>query len=132
MLDMRRIFLRLTASILAGAVSSLALAQPGVTIRTTTSLVQVSVVAHDAKGNPVPGLTKDDFEILDNGRLQKVATFAAEQSAPVARRDLPANTFTNRASDPRPRAAATPSSCSTTSTPAIPATGSWLGRRWRR
>jgi len=41
--------------------------QPGVTIRSTTTLVQVNVVARDAQGRPVDGLAKEDFEILHNG-----------------------------------------------------------------
>src|ERR1039458_8592956 len=47
----------------------------GVTIRTTTTLVQVGVVVRDAKGRPVEGLRKEDFEILDNGKPQPIAVF---------------------------------------------------------
>jgi hypothetical protein len=36
-------------------------------LRATTRLVQVSVVVHDKKGEPVLGLTKDDFDITDAG-----------------------------------------------------------------
>jgi VWFA-related protein len=80
----------------------------GVTIRTTTTLVQVGVVVRDAKGKPVVGLKKEDFEILDNGKPQPIAVFygvevgglaaaaalpvAAVSSAPAA----PSGTFTNQ------------------------------------
>ena len=53
----------------------------GVTLRTTTTLVQVHVVARDAQGRSVAGLKKDDFEVLDNGKPQEIATFAAETAA---------------------------------------------------
>jgi VWFA-related protein len=80
----------------------------GVTIRTTTTLVQVGVVVRDAKGRAVEGLKKEDFEILDNGKPQPIAVFygveigglvaaaalpvAAVSSAPAA----PSGTFTNQ------------------------------------
>jgi VWFA-related protein len=79
----------------------------GVTIRTTTTLVQVGVVVRDAKGRPVEELKKEDFEILDNGNPQPIAVFygleigglvaaaaplaPAVSSAPAA----PSGTFTN-------------------------------------
>jgi VWFA-related protein len=40
------------------------------------SIVNVDVVVTDRKGNRVRGLTKDDFEILENGRPQPVSNFA--------------------------------------------------------
>lgn len=67
-------------------------------IRTTTRLVQVSVVVTDKKGLPVTGLKKDDFTVLDGKDPQKIAIFSAEapvtSSQPV--RTLPPNIFTNR------------------------------------
>ena len=93
--------LRLPLLSLAAAVFSLAFAQPaappaqsGVTIRTTTTLVQVNVVAHDAKGQAVADLKKEDFEVFDNGRPQTIAAFAVEDSTKPVPRNLPANTFT--------------------------------------
>jgi VWFA-related protein len=61
----------------------------GVTIRTTTTLVQVGVVVRDAKGKAVTGLKKEDFEILDNGKPQPIAVFygleiGSEAAAPIA------------------------------------------------
>ncbi|MEZ5320306.1 MAG: VWA domain-containing protein [Vicinamibacterales bacterium] len=45
------------------------------TFRSTVDLVQVDVVAVDADGNHVTGLTAADFEVFDRGRPQAVATF---------------------------------------------------------
>jgi len=41
-------------------------------------MVQVNVVVQDKKGNPVSGLTKDDFTLLDTDVPQKIAFFAQE------------------------------------------------------
>ncbi|HEY0788821.1 MAG TPA: VWA domain-containing protein [Thermoanaerobaculia bacterium] len=38
-------------------------------------VINVDVVVTDRKGNPVTGLTKDDFIIYENGRPQKVSNF---------------------------------------------------------
>ncbi len=57
-------------------------AQPGVTLRTTTALVQIHVDVRDSKGHAVPGLEKEDFEIFDNGKPQPISNFAAENAEP--------------------------------------------------
>lgn len=77
----------------------------GYRLRTTTRLVEVTVVAFDKKGHPVTDLKPSDFEIYDNGRKQNVSSLtqasaerapasAANPSEPVAE-----PTFTNRPSD---------------------------------
>jgi hypothetical protein len=43
--------------------------------RSETHLVQVQVVVRDSKG-PVTGLTKDDFQILDEGNRKQSARSA--------------------------------------------------------
>jgi len=66
-------------------------------IRSTTRLVQLSVVVQNKKGEPVTNLTKDDFTVLDEGKPQEIANFAA--SGPPRtnpQRLLPPNVFTNR------------------------------------
>ena len=67
-------------------------------IRSTTRLVQVSVIVTDKKGEPVSGLRKQDFAVLDEGKTQEIAFFSAEApvAAGVAAPKLPANAFTNR------------------------------------
>jgi VWFA-related protein len=75
-------------------------------IRSSVRLVQVSVVVEDKKGNPVTGLKQEDFTVLDEGKPQKIAFFAAavpppeapatDQPSPKPALLLPANAFTNR------------------------------------
>jgi hypothetical protein len=50
--------------------------QPAVTFRTETNFVEVHAIVTDASGAFVRGLTGDDFEIYEDGRLQKPAAFA--------------------------------------------------------
>jgi VWFA-related protein len=53
--------------------------------RSRTDLVQIDVVATDASGHPVHGLTKDDFTVLDRGTPRAVVAFqevASERPAP--------------------------------------------------
>src|ERR1019366_1776596 len=49
-------------------------------LRVLTRLVQISVIAQDGSGNPVMGLTKDDFTITDSGQPQKINYFAEQSS----------------------------------------------------
>lgn len=64
--------------------------------RATTRLVEVNVIAEDKKGNPVAGLTRDDFTVLDGGHVEKIGAFSVETGGTAPNRDpLPANTFTN-------------------------------------
>ena len=45
------------------------------TFRARTDLVQVDVVAVDANGNHIRGLTPSDFTVFDRGRRQEIAAF---------------------------------------------------------
>jgi Ca-activated chloride channel family protein len=54
------------------------------TIRVETRLVNVALNVVDAKGAPVGGLTKDDFEVLEDGKLQKISIFEKESSTPLS------------------------------------------------
>jgi VWFA-related protein len=49
---------------------------PSVTFSVEVNYVDVDVVVTDEKGNFVPGLTRDDFEVFEDGKAQKVDTFA--------------------------------------------------------
>jgi VWFA-related protein len=73
-------------------------AQAAPVIRTTTRLVQISVVVTDKKGQPVTGLKKEDFTILDGGRAQAITAFSSEEPVAPSQppRTLPPNIFTNR------------------------------------
>jgi VWFA-related protein len=50
--------------------------QPAVTFRTEINFVEVHAIVTDAAGAFVRGLTADDFEIYEDGRLQKPAAFS--------------------------------------------------------
>ena len=67
-------------------------------LRVTTHLVQVSVIVQDKKGEPVAGLTKDDFSILDQKQPQTISTFSVESIHPLPppAEPLPPNLFSNR------------------------------------
>src|SRR5712692_5007819 len=52
------------------------------TIRTTSRLVLLDVSVKDAKGGYVSGLTKDNFSVYENGKLQQISQFA-DADAPV-------------------------------------------------
>lgn len=64
---------------------------PPVTFRAEIDYVEVDAVVTDAKGNPVTGLTQDDFEVLEDGKPQKISTFSAV-NIPVLRDDRPVAT----------------------------------------
>ncbi len=63
----------------AGMVASFAFSQedrPQVpTFRTGVNAVMVDVVAIDREGKPIPGLTREDFQVLEDGVPQTIATF---------------------------------------------------------
>jgi Ca-activated chloride channel homolog len=54
------------------------------TIKVETRLVNVALNVMDAKGAPVGGLGRDDFEILEDGKLQKIAVFEKEATTPLS------------------------------------------------
>lgn len=56
---------------------------PPLTAQVEVHVVNVDVSVTDANGNPVRNLTKDDFEIFEDGRLQKVTNFYVIQNADV-------------------------------------------------
>jgi VWFA-related protein len=45
--------------------------------RVDVSIASIDVVVRDKAGNLVPGLTKDDFEVYEDGVLQKITNFSA-------------------------------------------------------
>ena len=49
--------------------------------RTAVDVVNVAVTVMDRKGNPVAGLTADDFEVVEEGTPQTVRYFAAGDTA---------------------------------------------------
>jgi VWFA-related protein len=51
------------------------------TFHVSTRLIQVSVIVHDKKGEPVTGLTKDQFTLFDQGKAQPIAVFSEQSGA---------------------------------------------------
>lgn len=76
---------------------------PPVTFKTEVNYVEVDAVVSDQQGNFVAGLTKDDFEVLEDGKAQKIELFT-EIDIPVEKPDrflysqrvIPPDTKTNR------------------------------------
>lgn len=64
--------------------------------RTGAELVQVSVVAQDKNGKPVPDLRREDFQIFDNGAQQEIRLFLADQQTPARDVAMPVGVFTNQ------------------------------------
>jgi VWFA-related protein len=79
-------------------------------LRITSRLVDVGLVAYDKKGHPVTDLKPEDLEIYDDGHKQNIRFFsrygAAAQSAPASSESTnpqpSLETFSNRAPDPSP------------------------------
>src|SRR5271154_2215146 len=50
------------------------------TLRSHSRLVMLDVVVTDRAGNPVSGLHKDDFTVLEDGQSQRIANFETPAS----------------------------------------------------
>jgi VWFA-related protein len=62
--------------------------QPPVTFRVEVNYVEVDAVVTDAQGTPISNLTKNDFEIYEDGKKQEVATFSLI-NIPIERAERP-------------------------------------------
>ena len=67
-------------------------------LRATTRLIQVNVIVTGKHGNPLTGLTKDEFQVFDNKKSQEIQFFSAQDNLTPdsTTAPLPPNTFTNR------------------------------------
>ncbi len=65
-------------AVLAMLLTSVTSAQNDLVLRTTSRLVQVNVIAQNKNGEPVRDLTKDDFVLTDNGKMQAISVFSLE------------------------------------------------------
>ena len=54
------------------------------TIKVETRLVNIALNVMDAKGAPVGGLDKSDFQILEDGKLQDIRIFEREATTPLS------------------------------------------------
>lgn len=83
-------------------------AQPVLTETVEVRVTNVDAIVTDRNGKPVRGLTKDDFEIYENGKKQEISNFLelAESSAPAVVAAAPAEPAAANAEAPvdtRPR-----------------------------
>ncbi len=69
------------------------------TFKTGTTNVLVDVVVTGHHGNPVEGLSQDNFTVLENGQPQQIVSFSSHPSATplpsAAPPPLPAGVYTN-------------------------------------
>lgn len=102
---MTRFFLLVSAALLAAVAGRVAAQQPSTpqppVFRTATRLIQVSVVVHDGRHRPVPGLTAEDFQVFEDGKERPVSFFSVLGDAPASPPAVaPTNVFTNRLQSP--------------------------------
>ena len=62
--------------------------QPQLTFKVEVNYVEIDATVTDAQGAPVRGLTRDDFQVLEEGRPQALTVFA-DIALPVVRTDAP-------------------------------------------
>ena len=100
---------------------------PGVTFQVEVNYVDVDVVVTDELGQFVTGLTRDDFEVFEDGKPQKIDTFSLveiplekPQQVVVAVRPIAPDAQTNR----RPFDGRVSCSCSTIDVSAMRGAGS--------
>src|SRR6187402_1137757 len=63
-------------------------AQPPVTFRVEVNYVEIDATVEDAQGNFVKNLTKDDFQIVEDGKPQALTAFSMVD-IPIERADPP-------------------------------------------
>jgi VWFA-related protein len=74
--------------VVLGSVLLPAQEQPPVTFRVEVNYVEIDAVVTDAQGNFVPGLTKDDFEVVEEGKPQALSILT-RVDIPIERADAP-------------------------------------------
>src|SRR5580693_616516 len=65
-------------------------------VRVTTRIVQVSVTVRNELGQPVKGLTKDDFVLFDDAQRQQIASISEQSNRVTTTSTAAPNRFTNR------------------------------------
>lgn len=96
----------LGCGVVAGAVLALALgANAQFTFHHTVRRVVVDVVVTDKKGNPVHGLTRNDFTVYEDNQIQEVRSFDAfsmndNAFVPPPQPQLPPDTYMNVPAEP--------------------------------
>ena len=81
---------------------------PQTVIRINVNLVQVDAVVTDSKGNPVTDLTREDFELLQDGKPQVITAFDFINVKEASRRSVPQRGVPQRGGPPAPLLSSTP------------------------
>ncbi len=76
--------MRHIAAALALLLSTACVAQQEPTFHVDVPLVNVFASVTDKAGAPIGGLTKEDFQLFENGKAQNIAVFERDTSAPLA------------------------------------------------
>ena len=79
---MKRLFAGLAMALLAAMPAAAQQHEP--TFHVEVPLVNVFVSVTDKGGAPIGGLTRDDFQLFEDGKLEKIAVFERDTSAPLA------------------------------------------------
>jgi Ca-activated chloride channel family protein len=96
------VFVLVLLGFFAGPAAKLTAQEDTTNFRVTVDMVQLEVAVMDDKGNYVTGLHPSDFEVIEDGKPQKIATFG-EGNQPARRVTDIANENTGT-SDPQPPA----------------------------
>ncbi len=72
----------------------------GQTFKSSTRLIQVSVVVQDGRRRPVADLKAEDFEITEDGKPQPVSVFSVRGQSPSEAATEASGVFTNRLQSP--------------------------------
>jgi VWFA-related protein len=62
--------------------------RPSVTFKVEVNYVEVDAVVTDAQGQFVPGLTRDDFQVLEDGKPEQITAFS-QVALPITKSDPP-------------------------------------------
>ena len=81
-------------------------AQPSPVFQSETALLEVEVRVTDRRGQPVKGLEREDFELLENGQPQSIATFEFVPAPEPQRERADASFALGRSTEPTADAAA--------------------------
>ncbi len=68
------------------------------TFQSNARVVLLDVIVTDSNGNPVTGLTQNDFRVFEDDKPQKIASFKEHNGAPITMADqppMPRNVYTN-------------------------------------
>ncbi len=68
---------------IASLAGGLAFAAPPAQIRVQVNLVNLFATVRDKHKSIVTGLTKDDFDVYEDGQLQEITNFSAESTLPI-------------------------------------------------